>query len=305
MTGDPDVRFLELTPVQRRQLEASLQIQETPAEQIAYQHSVLCQTALPYRDPGSVRRWTRSQGAVSLEVEAGRARNPLTRTFEDVGLPYGSRPRLILCHLNSEALKQQSPTIEVETTLTAFVRRIQTRTPTGTQVRRFKDQLTRLAAAIVRLSIDLTRAHAMQVDTKIIDLFELWLTKDENQRVFWPAVIELSPRYFESLCKHAVPLDERAISALANSPMALDVYAWLAQRLHRIPRGRVQEISWGSLFDQFGHSFARPRKFKENFRDVLRNVLLQYPSARIDYNQSCLMLRNSPPPVAARLTAVR
>jgi hypothetical protein len=35
------------------------------------------------------------------------------------------------------------------------------------------------------------------------------------------------PQYFESLTKHAVPLDERAIAALANSPMALDVYAWL------------------------------------------------------------------------------
>ena len=61
MTGDPDVRFLELTPVQRRQLEASLQIQETPAEQIAYQHSVLCQTALPARRT-SGREWVRRQG---------------------------------------------------------------------------------------------------------------------------------------------------------------------------------------------------------------------------------------------------
>jgi hypothetical protein len=300
-----DHHGVELTPVQRRRLESSCQIQQDGAHHIAYQHTVLCQTALPYRDPGNVRRWTRSQGAVSLEVEAGRARNPLTRTFEDVGLPYGSRPRLILCHLNSEALKHQSPHIEVEASLTAFVRRVQSTHPRGAQIRRFKDQLTCLAAAMVRLSIDLTRAHAMQVDTKIIDLFELWLTKDENQRVFWPAVIELSPRYFESLCKHAVPLDERAISALSNAPMALDVYAWLAQRLHRIPRGRVQEISWLSLYDQFGHGFARSRKFKESFKDVLRNVLLQYPAARIDHDQTGLQLRNSPPPVAARLTAVR
>jgi hypothetical protein len=183
MADGPDV---ELTPLERRRLEASFQIQETPAEQIAYQHSVLCQTALPYRDPGDVRRWTRSQGTVALEVEAGRARNPLTRTFEDVGLPYGSRPRLILCHLNSEALKRQSPTIEVEASLTAFVRRVQSQNPAGTQIRRFKDQLTCLAAAVVRLSIDLTSVHAMQVQTTFIDLFELWLTKDENQRVFWP-----------------------------------------------------------------------------------------------------------------------
>ena len=49
MTDDPDGRLLELTPVQLRRLEASLQIQETPAEQIAYQHSVLCQTCAAHQ----------------------------------------------------------------------------------------------------------------------------------------------------------------------------------------------------------------------------------------------------------------
>jgi len=62
---------------------------------------------------------------------------------------------------------------------------------------------------------------------------------------------------------HAVPPGYRR--ALSNSPMALDVYAWLAQRLHPIPRGRVQEISSQSLYEQFGHGFVRTRKFKESF----------------------------------------
>jgi len=34
---------------------------------------------------------------------------------------------------------------------------------------------------------------------------------------------------------HAVPLDERALAGLAHSSLALDIYAWLAQRLHRVP----------------------------------------------------------------------
>jgi hypothetical protein len=44
----------------------------------------------------------------------------------------------------------------------------------------------------------------------------------------------LSAEYFESLQEHGVPLDERALAALAHSPLALDVYAWLAQRLCRV-----------------------------------------------------------------------
>ena len=70
-------------------------------------------------------------------------------------------------------------------------------------------------------------------------------------------MVELSPRYFDTLRKHAVPLDERAIGALANSPMALDVYAWLAQRLCRIRPRREQFVSWAALRDQFGLGYGR------------------------------------------------
>ena len=61
----------------------------------------------------------------------------------------------------------------------------------------------------------------------------------------------MSLDYFESLTRHAVPLDERAIAALAHSAMALDVYCWLAQRLHRIPEGKPQFVPWAALFEQF------------------------------------------------------
>ena len=74
--------------------------------------------------------------------------------------------------------------------------------------------------------------------------------------MLWPSVVRLSQEYFESLASHAVPLDERAIAALANSPVALDVYAWLAQRLHRIPKNKLQQVSWPALYEQFGQGIA-------------------------------------------------
>src|SRR3712207_11269 len=119
MDDEQDALVNELPPVQRRRMQSGLLIQESPAQHIAYQHTVLCQTALPYRSPGDdVRRWERQQGVVALEFEAGRARNPGTRRYEDVGLPFGSRPRLILAHLKREALLRGSPRIEVEHSLT-------------------------------------------------------------------------------------------------------------------------------------------------------------------------------------------
>src|SRR3954453_3620446 len=185
MNDEQDDLFVELTPVQRRRLESSIEIHGTPADRIAYQHTVLCQTCLPYRDPGDATRiWERQQGAVALAVEAGRVRDPRMQKFVEVGLPFGSRPRLILAHLNREALLYGSPRIEVERSLTAFIKRVmpQNSSPRGIEIRRFKEQLTRLTAALVRMAVDLSADRAYQVETKIIDSFELWLEKDERQR---------------------------------------------------------------------------------------------------------------------------
>jgi hypothetical protein len=306
MEDDRDEDGFGLTPVGRRRIEMSAAIQDTPAERIAYQHTILCQTALPYRDPGiGVRVWERQQGNASLRVEAGATRDPKTRRYVELGLPYGSRPRLILTHLNSEALKSRSPRIDVARSLTAFIRRIQDRPPTGPEVRRFKDQLARLTAAMVRLAIDLSDEQAFQVDTKIIESFELWLAAGIGQRVLWPAIVELSPRYFDSLTRHAVPLDERAISALSNSPLALDVYAWLAQRLHRIPILKPQRVSWVALSEQFGQGFTRLRDFRASFVKVLTFVSTQYQAARVEVSEAGLILRTSQPPVASRIMLVR
>ena len=252
-----------MSKVTRRLLDAAHTIHLEAPEEITFQHSVLTQCALPHRaPPDDARVWQRRQGRTVLHVQAGAAYHPRTGAFVEIGLPYGPRARMILMHLNSEALKARSPVVEVETSLTAFVRRVQDRPPTGPELAVFKDQLSRLAAATIRLAVDYDEGKAVQVDTKIVGGMELWFEKNERQRVLWPATVRLSLDYYESLSRHAVPLDERAIAALAHSAMALDVYCWLAQRLHRVPSAG-QQISWQALHDQFGQGYARVRKFRE------------------------------------------
>lgn len=291
----------DLTPIEFRRVGSSVDIQENPVEAIAYQHTVFCQTCLPYKDCHNLRTWERRQGCVYLRVEAGAIRHPGVNHYSDVGLPYGSRPRLILAHLNRESLVKNSPKIEVEASLTAFIKRVTRHlSPNTREIGRFKDQLTRFAACNVRMSVDLPDNRAYQVNAQIIDAMELWLAKDERQRVLWPAYVELSPRYFESLQKYAVPLDERAIAALANSPMALDVYAWLAQRLCRVNGRRGQFVAWSCLKDQFGFGFSRMDNFKAAFRQILHEVHGQYRQANFDLDDRGLLLHESLPPVAPR-----
>ena len=65
----------------------------------------------------------RVNGVVNLLVAAGQAFHQETRRFMEVGLPFGPKPRLVLYHLNAESLRTQSPVIELEDSLTAFVKR--------------------------------------------------------------------------------------------------------------------------------------------------------------------------------------
>jgi hypothetical protein len=285
------------TIIQDRIIETAGLLAETNEKQpVTFQHSILCQTSLPYRDPGpDVRRWKRRQGDALLEVEAGRAIHPEKGDFIDLALPFGPKPRLVLAHLNAEALRSNSPEIEIEDSLTAFVKRLKL-DPKGRNMRTIKDQLARLSAATVRFGM-IRDGNALTVNSQIVTAFDLWFPKDDRQRVLWPTTVRLSLDYFESLKAHAVPLDERALSALSHSAMALDLYAWLAQRLHRIQKPHRQFIPWMALKDQFGPDFDRVRKFREKFMQALRQVAAVYPAAKIDVNEKGLLLYTSPPPV--------
>ena len=173
----------DLTRIEFRRLETAIDILDNPVEEITYQHTVFCQTCLPYKNTES-RVWERKQGAVFLSLEAGRIRKPGDSQYTDVGLRFGSRPRLIMVHLNREAIINQSPRIEVEASLTAFIKRVLNNTSVNSrEIHRFKDQLTRFAASTVRMSVDLPETRAYQITTQIIDAMELWLSKNERQRV--------------------------------------------------------------------------------------------------------------------------
>lgn len=287
----------------RRRLIEPLETDQDNEARLAFQHTVFCQAGLPYRDPGNaVREWKREQGAVSLLIEAGQARHPKNREWVKLGLPWGTKPRLILAHLNAEALRQDSPVIEVENSLSAFVKRIRG-FDGGREIRAFKDQLSRLSVAVVRLAT--TRGdRAFQVNAQVVDAFELWPELDARQRVLWPSTIQLSLPYFNSLQDHAVPLNEADLAALAHSALGLDLYCWLAQRLHRVNPARPAFIQWPALKQQFGPDYGMMKNFKPKFRTALAQVLSRYRAARIEIDGYGMRLHNSPPPVTKRLVAL-
>ncbi len=295
MSKPPD--HLTLTRKQERLIEASALIQAEPPERIDFLHTVQCQCGIPYNNPGDdVREWDRKQGNAALRIEAGSAIDPATGQFVRLGLPYGEKPRLVLIHLVSEAVRTGNPVVDVEESMTAFARSLRIET-NGHHLRMLKNQLARLASATIRMGI-VEEGRAVQVNTQIVSAFDLWFPKQADQRVLWPSTVRLSEEYFQSLGRHAVPLDHRAVAALSGSSMALDVYVWLAQRLHRISARKDQFISWDAMHEQFGQGFARIRDFRRRFLHTLHQVQAAYPDAKLEADDKGLTLHHSRPPVA-------
>jgi hypothetical protein len=292
-----------LTRHRARLIDASTAIRSEPPKKIDFLHTIQCQCGIPYRNPGdSVREWDRKQGGASLRIEAGSAIDPSTREFIKLGLPYGEKPRLVLIHLASEAVRTGNPVVDVEGSMTAFARSLGLET-NGQQLKALKEQLTRLAASTVRMGF-VQEGRAMQVNTQFVSAFDWWFPKQADQRLLWPSTVRLSEEYFQTLGLHAVPLDHRAVAILASSSMALDIYVWLAQRLHRVPVGRPQRITWLSLHEQFGQGFARVRDFRRRFLQTLHQVQAAYPHAKLSPDDVGVLLEHSLPPVAPRHVAM-
>ncbi|MFM9947704.1 MAG: replication protein RepA [Saprospiraceae bacterium] len=289
----------ELTPIQKRIQDSTFQmvLHKGTIKDSVFQHSVLCQTFLPYRNPGAdVRIWKQKQGNVSLAIQASESYNPEKDDFEFIGLPYGPKARLILSHINSEAIRNQSRSVNVEDSMSAFIRCMGLSLD-GRTIQEVKTQLRKISTSTLSLGYS-DQEKGIQVDLKIVKAFDLWFPKDERQRVLWPTSIQLTEDYFNSLVNHAIPLDERALAALSHSAMGLDIYAWLAQRLHRINPKEPQFLTWKALKEQFGRGYSQMYKFKQIFRKTLALARSQYPQAAVfEEKNRGYWLHNSPSPI--------
>lgn len=265
-------------------------------EDPAFLHAVLCQLGLP-RSPSQDRSFVRSSGSASLRVDAGQWYDG--RHWVDMPLPSGTRPRLVLFHVCSEAIRTKSPVVEVEQSTSAFLKRLGI-AKGGESMAHFKRQMLALAACRMQLGYR-TSDKVINLKFDPVEQFEAWLQHDDSgQRVMWPGVMTLSGKFFETLTEHAVPLDPNAIAGLQNSALALDTYTWLAHRLCRVRKDAGIILPWRALREQFGQEYRTDKDFKRELAGALKKAIAVYPTARVEKVRGGLRLKPSPPPVKRR-----
>ena len=133
-----------------------------------------------------------------------------------------------------------------------------------------------------------------------VEQFDAWVkNNDDGQLTLWPGVMTLSDSYYQGLIESAVPLDNRALHALKGSALALDIYTWLAHRLHRI-EGKPVRLYWANLREQFAQEYIGKdpdKDFKKKFIPALKNVMAVYPKARVVQVKGGILLYPSAPPI--------
>lgn len=287
----------KLVPVEDRHLvdmAAALLAEGNPALGITY--SGFCLTALPHKRLPEEQRWERQGHKVTLVVEPGVLPDQagVTRVH---GVPYGSRARLILLYLQTQAVRTRCPEVELGNSMRDWMGRMGI-TLGGKQYRDVKDQANRISACHLTFIWHNAKGAKFAKDSIVTGGIQLYENDEDSQPRLWVDTVRLSDNFFRALQDHPVPIAEPALRQIANNSTAIDVYIWLSYRLHSLTG--PTSVSWAALHQQFGFGYREIRQFKPRFIDPLKQALAVYPDAKVEVTESGLVLHPSRPPIAER-----
>jgi len=163
-----------------------------------------------------------------------------------------------------------------------------------------REQADRLSRCRLTFHVQ-QEGRAGLINQNIVDAAMFVSDGESGQGSLFVETARLSETFYEQLRKHPVPLEEAAIKAISNNSQALDVYCWLAYRLHVLPAART--VSWPALFAQFGSSYKKLAHFKMRFVDSVKIATAVYRDANIELDEKGIILKPSRPPVAPKQIA--
>lgn len=272
----------------RQAIEAAAQLLAEEESRLGITHAGFAMTSLPHKrvtDPF----WKRQGNRTTLLVESGRdSRGDL------LGVPYGSIARLILLYLQTEAIKTSNPEVELGRSMKAWMTRMSL-SPGGKTYQLVSEQARRISGCRLTFFTDLTTAELRSNGAFVQSSISLAGLANENQPSLWQDRVRLDEGFWRSLKEHPVPVREEALKAIGTRSFAIDVYIWLAYRLHALTR--PTPVSWAAIHGQFGAGFRLVRQLKPTFVEALELALAVYPEARVDLDEHGVTLHPSLPAV--------
>ena len=287
--GLEGARALAASKADRQAIDAAAAILGDEDGRFGITHAGFAMTSLPHKRIEE-HLWRREGHRTTLLVESGR-----DRRGNLMGVPYGSFARLILLYLQTEAVRTGSPEVELGRSMKSWMGRMSLTTG-GRTYQLVTEQARRISAC--RLTFFTERQNggeARHNGAFVQDAISFAVVMEDDQPSFWQDRVRLDDGFWRSLKEHPVPVREEAIRAISTRSLAIDVYIWLAYRLHSLTKPTA--VSWAAVHAQFGAGFKLARQIKPTFLEALKLALAVYPEAQVEPGASGITLHPSAPAV--------
>jgi hypothetical protein len=287
--GIEEARKQAATKHDRALVEAAFQVLSEDADKIGFTYSGFAMTSLPHK-PQKEDVWKREGHNLTLLLQSG-----VDRDGKMLGLPYGSYARFILLFLQSQAVKTNSREIELGRSMRVWLGNMGLSIG-GMTYRMVNEQARRISGCTLTFYTGRVESGRGAMRRGGFVDGAITLTDTDDQQSLWQERVLLNEEFFKALRAHPVPLSEAALRAIGPRSSVIDIYIWLAYRLHALS-GDV-DVSWASLYAQFGAGYGRLRDFRAGFLQGLELATAVYPDAKIGVSDAGIVLRPSRPAVA-------
>lgn len=280
----------------------ALRTPSSPAEVTV--HASLAVTCLPHRRPvrsgEETRSWTRTIGDSIYHLESG-----LYDDGAPLGIPFGSKARLILLYLHEHASRGRSPVIDVVPSMHAWVHSMGIRIG-GMTYRQVGDQARRIAGCTLGIGAVEPSDTPVCSGRFVNELLQQkggalvpvpFTARTVDTANAFPDKIVLSDTFYRVATAEPLLLRAPALRQIVDNSWAIDLYIWLAYQLPRLEA--PLHVAWELLFTRFGVGYKYPRQMKAGFVKALQLVLAIYPGAQVEIDDTGFILFPTPPPVAA------
>jgi hypothetical protein len=287
--GIEEARRQAASKHERNVVETAYQVLSDDAERMGFTYSGFALTSLPHK-PQQSTTWRREGHNLTLVLQAGVDRNE-----KSLGLPYGSYARFILLFLQSEAIRTRSREIELGRSMRVWLGSKMGLSIGGMTYKNVSEQARRISGCSLTFFADSSGAQIKSrggfVKTEIT-----MSNVVGDQPALWQDRVLLDEDFYRALSEHPVPVSETALRAIGPRSLVIDIYIWLAYRLHALRRDI--EVGWPALYAQFGGGVGRIRGFRKYFLECLAIATAAYPEARVEIGERGVILRPSRPAIA-------
>ena len=288
LNGIEEASRQALSKHERMVVEAAYQVLSDDAERMGFTYSGFALTSLPHKPPETTT-WRREGHNLTLVLQAGVDRNE-----KSLGLPYGSYARFILLFLQSEAIRTRSREIELGRSMKVWLGSMGLSIG-GKTYKQVNEQARRISGCTLTFYADRTGAQIRSRGGFVKS--EITMTNVAgDQPALWQDRVMLDEDFYRALSEHPVPVSETALRAIGPRSMVIDVYIWLAYRLHALKRD--VDVGWPALYGQFGAGFKSIKRFKQHFADCVALAVAAYPEARVSISSRGMVLQPSRPAIA-------